>query len=63
MAESPENSGAGKITITIKTPKEKHDVQVSAGGTVKEVCLKKETNLAVFSKYKCDAHDDRTASI
>ncbi|XP_025077166.1 ubiquilin-1-like isoform X1 [Pomacea canaliculata] len=37
MAESPENSGAGKITITIKTPKEKHDVQVSAGGTVKEL--------------------------
>lgn len=37
MAESVENSGSDKITITVKTPKEKHDVQVTSGATVKEV--------------------------
>lgn len=39
MAESPENSGSGKMTITVKTPKEKHDIEVGVKSTVKEVGL------------------------
>lgn len=37
MAESVENSGADKMTITVKTPKEKHDIQIDTKATVKEV--------------------------
>lgn len=37
MAESVENSGSDKITITVKTPKEKHEIQVIPTSTVKEV--------------------------
>ncbi|KAK7476132.1 hypothetical protein BaRGS_00032625 [Batillaria attramentaria] len=37
MAESVENSGSDKITITVKTPKEKHELQVSPTSTVKEL--------------------------
>ncbi|KAK7116329.1 ubiquilin-1-like [Littorina saxatilis] len=37
MAESVENSGADKMTITVKTPKEKHDIQIDTKATVKEL--------------------------
>jgi len=38
MAEASEDSGS-KIKITVKTPKEKKDVEVSGEGTIKEVIL------------------------
>ena len=37
MAESVEDSRSDKMTITVKTPKEKHDIEVSVKATVKEV--------------------------
>ena len=39
MAESVENSGSEKMTITVKTPKEKHDIEVGVKSTVREVSL------------------------
>ncbi|XP_046555172.1 ubiquilin-1-like [Haliotis rubra] len=36
MAESTENSGS-LITVTVKTPKEKHDIKLSVDSTVKEL--------------------------
>lgn len=51
MAESVENSGSDKMTITVKTPKEKHDIQVGVQSTVKEVSLQ-STYLVCVSYFR-----------
>ena len=38
MADSGEVGDAGVMKITVKTPKEKHTVEVKVGASVKEVC-------------------------
>lgn len=51
MAESVENSGSEKMTITVKTPKEKHDIEVGVKSTVREVSLQ-STYLVLVSYFR-----------
>ncbi|XP_076443354.1 ubiquilin-1-like isoform X2 [Babylonia areolata] len=42
MAENMESSGSDKMTISVKTPKEKHDIEIDVKATVKD--LKEEVS-------------------